>query len=151
MNAYDKLTGALIGLAKTTFNDAHTPALLQLLLDGLRAEETMDPARLAALTDSAAAMKRAYAPGCADCASPCGRTADYDLDLLRAAPAELRADKERLLFCLRSIAAGCSSWRELSPETAQLLLDGLCAVGEASDQAFIRPCLQRAEEHIKKQ
>ena len=81
--AQDRLTGALIGLARAadTSPDAG-PETWQLMIEGLFATLTnvnFDPDSLNALAGRVRAEKQRLVPDCAVCTAPCGRTGDYDL------------------------------------------------------------------------
>ena len=81
--AQDRLTGALIGLARAadTSPDAG-PETWQLMIEGLFATLTnvnFDPDSLNARAGRVRAEKQRLVPDCAVCTAPCGRTGDYDL------------------------------------------------------------------------
>ena len=91
----DRLTGALIGLARAadTSPDAG-PETWQLMIEGLFATLTnvnFDPDSLNALTWRVWAEKQRLVPDCAVCTAPCGRTGDYDLAQLWGAQEDIRS------------------------------------------------------------
>ena len=105
----DRLTGALIGLARAadTSPDAG-PETWQLMIEGLFATLTnvnFDPDSLNALAGRVRAEKQRLVPDCAVCTAPCGRTGDYDLAQLWGAQEDIRSLKSLLLFGSRGMAA----------------------------------------------
>ena len=83
----DKLTGALIGLARVTDGNPHllTPQVREILRSGLalcRREPDACDRQIPAIH----AMKSQLAPDCARCSHPCGKNDDFDLDLLAHDP-----------------------------------------------------------------
>ena len=135
--AQDRLTGALIGLARAadTSPDAG-PETWQLMIEGLFATLTnvnFDPDSLNALTWRVRAEKQRLVPDCAVCTAPCGRTGDYDLAQLWGAQEDIRSLKSLLLFGSRGMAAYAYhamvlGYRDESVE--RFLSKALFAVGE---------------------
>ena len=135
--AQDRLTGALIGLARAadTSPDAG-PETWQLMIEGLFATLTnvnFDPDSLNALAGRVRAEKQRLVPDCAVCTAPCGRTGDYDLAQLWGAQEDIRSLKSLLLFGSRGMAAYAYhamvlGYRDESVE--RFLSKALFAVGE---------------------
>ncbi len=106
----DRLTGALIGLARATDGNEHliSAASTQVIVESLFATLTnvnFDDAALQALLDRVKAEKREMVPNCFSCASPCGRTDDYDLQQLWNGDEDVRSLKSLILFGIRGMAA----------------------------------------------
>lgn len=106
----DKLTGALIGLARATEGNEHlvSASTDQAVLEGLFATLTnvnFDNEAIAALIKRVSAEKEKLVPNCAFCASPCGRNNDYDMQNLWTADADIRSLKSLILFGIRGMAA----------------------------------------------
>lgn len=106
----DKLTGALIGLARATEGNEHlvSASTDQAVLEGLFATLTnvnFDNEAIAALIKRVSAEKEKLVPNCAFCASPCGRNHDYDMQNLWTADADIRSLKSLILFGIRGMAA----------------------------------------------
>lgn len=106
----DKLTGALIGLARAAEDsgEAANQETAQLVTEGLFATLTnvnFDNAALEKLTERAAAEKRRLTAQCAECASGCEKYADYDMDMLWNENEDIRSLKSLILFGVRGIAA----------------------------------------------
>ena len=102
----DKLTGALIGLARATEGneDLVSSSTDKAVLEGLSAASFNSEA-LTELIAQAQEEKRKLVPNCFSCAAPCGRTNDYDMQELWAASEEIRALKTLLLLSIRGMAA----------------------------------------------
>ena len=108
-NLQDRLTGALIGLARATDGGTKsTPATWRLMIEGLFATITnvnFNEASLKSLVDRVHSERDALAQGCASCGEPCGRTGDYDLRKLWNAGEDIRSLKSLILFGIRGVAA----------------------------------------------
>jgi hydroxylamine reductase len=107
----DKLTGALIGLARATEGNEHQiqQSSHQLVLEGLFATLTnvnFDDERLYRLMDWVEAEKKTIAGQCNECTMPCGRNNAYDMARLWNEPNEdIRSLKSLILFGIRGVAA----------------------------------------------
>ena len=106
----DRLTGALIGLARAAEGNAHmlTDATAQVVVEGLFATLTnvnFDNDALMALCNRVEAEKRKLVPDCFSCVNACGRTEDYDLQNLWNAQEDIRSLKSLILFGIRGMAA----------------------------------------------
>ena len=106
----DKLTGALIGLARATEgnDDLISSSTDKAVLEGLSAAVTdagFDDERITALIAQVQEEKRKLVPNCFFCAAPCGRTNDYDMQELRTANEDIRSLKSLILFAIRGMAA----------------------------------------------
>lgn len=109
-NLQDKLTGALIGLARAVEGNEElvTPDTNRLVLEGLFTTITnvnFDDESIAALTEKVSAEKSRFVPNCACCPSACGRTDDYDMKQVWEADEDIRSLKSLILFGIRGIAA----------------------------------------------
>ncbi len=106
----DKLTGALIGLARAAENNEHLLAesTHQLFLEGLFATLTnvnFDQETFYRLLDWTEVEKRRLVGNCYSCACPCGRNEDYDLENLWNADEDSRSLRSLILFGIRGVAA----------------------------------------------
>ena len=106
----DKLTGALIGLARATEGNEHmvTDSTAAVTVEGLFATLTnvnFDSADLLGLIGKVEIEKKKLVPDCFHCAAPCGRTNDYDMGKLWNADEDIRSLKSLILFGIRGIAA----------------------------------------------
>ena len=105
----DQLTGALVGLARTTDgNTQPTENTYKLLIKGLFTTITnvnFNDVTLKALIDEVHAEKEKLVPLCGECASPCGRNDDYDMTKVWDADEDIRSLKSLILFGARGMAA----------------------------------------------
>lgn len=104
----DKLTGALIGLAKTCSSNPHTEETTKLIIQGLFTTITnvsFNDETIQQLIDEVQREKQRISPGCADCAARCGNTDDYDMEKLWTDNEDIRSLKSLILFGIRGMAA----------------------------------------------
>lgn len=106
----DRLTGALIGIARATEGNAHmlSNSTATVVVEGLYAtlpDGHFDNSALLTLLERADAEKRRLVPDCYQCTSPCGRTNNYDMANLWNADADVRSLKSLILFGSRDTAA----------------------------------------------
>lgn len=133
----DDLTGALVGLARATDNcPAVNDGTWQLMLEGLYATFTdvnFNEETLQEFIHRIHQEKYRLVPDCSTCASPCGRTADYDMNEFWNANEDIRNLKSLILLGLRGIAAythhayvlGCTD-----KEVNHFFAKALFAIGE---------------------
>lgn len=146
----DRLTGALIGLARATEGNDYLlgDATAAVTVEGLYATQDnvhLDNDALLSLLDRVDQEKRKLVPACYVCAASCGRTNNYDMDRLRNANVEIRSLKYRILSGSRGIAA-CAyhlAARGYKDESIhKFLYKGLFAVGmEDWGMEELRPIL----------
>ena len=106
----DRLTGALIGLARAIEGneDRVVDSTNQLFLEGLFSTLTnvnFEPECFFRLLDWADVEKRRLVGNCYTCCSPCGRNEDYDLENLWNADEDSRSLRSLILFGIRGVAA----------------------------------------------
>ncbi len=106
----DKLTGALIGLARATEGneDLITRDTDKLIIESLFATVTnvnFNPSSLTKLIERIEEEKRKFVPLCSCCASPCKRNNNYDMNDLWNADEDIRSLKSLILFGIRGMAA----------------------------------------------
>ena len=145
------LTGALIGLSRATYGDTKPDGgTWRVMADALVAlgGETAEEA-LRTLTDRVREEKKRLVPRCSRCASPCGRNDDYDMALLGAAPAEVRALKTAILSVMADLAAKAADSPEIGEEEGRFCAKALFAVGEDWGPDLLRPILEEAEARQK--
>ncbi|MBR6862255.1 MAG: hydroxylamine reductase, partial [Acidaminococcaceae bacterium] len=133
----DKLTGALIGLARTTDgNTQPTENTYKLLIKGLFTTITnvnFNEQTLNALIDEVHAEKEKIVPNCTTCGSPCGRNDDYDMTKVWDADEDIRSLKSLILFGIRGMAAYAYHAGVLgytSDEVDKFIAKALFAIGE---------------------
>ena len=104
----DELTGALIGLARACENNAKTDATDRIIMEGLFTTITnvnFNNDTLRAMIDRVREEKFRIVPGCANCASPCGNTDDFDMKQIWEADEDIRSLKSLILFGIRGMSA----------------------------------------------
>lgn len=106
----DRLTGALIGLARAAEGneDRLRADTDRLVLEGLFAAMTnvnFSNDAIAALIARVEAEKKRLVPDCFSCASACGRNEDFDMNRLWNADPDIRSLKSLILFGIRGMAA----------------------------------------------
>lgn len=153
----DRLTGALIGIARAVDGNEHLIAASTdaVVLEGLSATLVdFDAGSLSGLIRRAAEEKRRLIPNCFACASPCGKNNDYDMRRLWDADEEVRSLKLLLLFAARGIAL---QTRRVdmqgydSQEISRFLYQALFTVGEESFGAQeLLPAVKKAGEITRK-
>lgn len=101
-----ELVGALIGLAKTCNNNPKTEDTDRIVIEGLVAAKTesFGETMLKKKLEMVRREKHTIAPNCSTCASPCGNTSDYNLDLLNEDEEQCRALKEQMLQGIQELA-----------------------------------------------
>ena len=98
-----KLTGAVIGLARTCENNEKTESTNRVFLEAL----TMAGDWSASIFDMSEMLEKVrnekytVSPGCVTCAAPCGNTDDYDMERLWNGPDQVRSLKIRLFSGLK--------------------------------------------------
>lgn len=106
----DRLTGALIGLARATEGneDLVTNTTDRLVLDGLFTTITnvnFNNETINTLIDRVNAEKERLVPNCLCCSSSCGRNDNYDMKDMWNADEDIRSLKSLILFGIRGMAA----------------------------------------------
>ena len=106
----DKLTGALVGLARAAEGngDMVTKDTDRLIIEGLFATITnvnFNDETISALIDRVHAEKDRLVPSCLRCASVCGRNEDYDMRSIWDGDENIRSLKSLILFGIRGVAA----------------------------------------------
>ena len=106
----DRLTGALIGLARAAADNAdlRTPETDRLVREGLFTTVTnvnFNDETISALLQRVEAEKARLSPACPACAAACGKTDDYDMEKLWTANEDVRSLKSLILFGIRGMAA----------------------------------------------
>lgn len=109
-NLQDRLTGSLIGIARAADGNEHlisnsTTALVVEALFATSANVHSNNDDFHELLNRASEEKRKMVPDCFLCANPCGRTSNYDMNLLWNAQEDIRNLKCLILFGIRGMAA----------------------------------------------
>ncbi|MBQ8558468.1 MAG: hydroxylamine reductase [Tyzzerella sp.] len=106
----DKLTGALIGLARATFGNEYkiSASTDNITIEGLFTTITnvnFNNETISEMIQRIEEEKKKLVPGCFECASSCGKTDDYDMRNLWNADEDIRSLKSLILFGIRGMAA----------------------------------------------
>ena len=135
-NLQDQLTGALIGLARAADTNAPTASTHRVIIEGLFTTLTnvnFNEETVRRQIDIVRREKAALTPDCGACACPCGRTDEYDMNLLWEANEDIRSLKSLILFGLRGMAAYAYHAMVLGytdEEVNRFFYEGLFAIGE---------------------
>ena len=150
----DQLTGALIGLARSTAGDTRpTGDTWRLLIEGLFATLTnvnFDDDSLRALICRVHQEKERLVPQCGGCGSPCGRNDDYDLSQVWGADEDIRSLKSLILFGIRGVAAYAYHAMVLGytdEELNRFLAKALFVVGEDWDMERLLPVVMEVGKY----
>ena len=132
----DQLTGALIGLARAADTNVPTASTHRAVIEGLFTTLTnvnFNEETVRRQIDMVRREKAALTPDCGACACPCGRTDEYDMNLLWEANEDIRSLKSLILFGLRGMAAYAYHAMVLGytdEEVNRFFHEGLFAIGE---------------------
>ena len=138
----DELTGALIGLARTCFNNPKTEHTDSLITEGLLATITnvnLNDDTIRELTDRVNEEKAVIAPGCAACMARCGNTDNYDMNRLWGADQDIRSLKAQILFAIQEISANVC-------QSMDFLYKALFVLAEDWDRELLEPVAAEAEK-----
>lgn len=153
----DELTGALIGLARATDGGMSGNAdTWRLMIEGLFTTVTnvsFHEKTLQELIDRVHQEKAKLLPGCSGCASACGRSGDYDMNLLWDAQEDVRSLKSLILFGVRGMAAYAHHAMVLGytdDEVNRFFAKALFAIGEDWGMDELLPIvLEVGEKNLK--
>lgn len=107
-NLQDKLTGALIGLAKACGSNQKTENTDRIIIEGLFTTVTnvnFNDNTLEEMIEKVHREKERIAPGCVACISRCDNTDDYNMDELWNSDEDICSLKSFILFGIRGMAA----------------------------------------------
>lgn len=144
-NFQDRLTGALIGLARAVDGHEPTAETDRLIMEGLFTTVTnvsFDDDSIGELIDEIEKAKDSLNPQCGCCASACGRNDDFDMASLWETDEDIRSLKSLILFGIRGIAAYAYHAHVLGyndPEVTQFFYKALFAVGYDYDMNDLLP------------
>ena len=149
----DELTGALVGLSRATDGGMQaTPEMWRLMIEGLFTTVTnvnFNENTIRELIGRVHAEKARLAPDCAGCAAPCGRTSDYDMNLLWSADEDIRSLKSLVLFGVRGMAAYAHHAMVLGytdDEVNRFFAKALFAIGEDWGMEELLPIVMEVGE-----
>ena len=153
----DQLTGALIGLARAAEGDtAPSDSTCRTLIEGLFITITnvnFDDAAIIRQIEKTHREKFVLVPTYGSCGSSCGRSEDYDMDLLWNAEEDIRSLKSLILFGLRGMAAYAYHALMLGysdSEVNRFFYEGLSKIGsEETMDALLPTVLKVGEINLK--
>lgn len=140
-----KLTGAVIGLARTCENNEKTENTNCIFLEALmRAGEWSSSIQdMSEMIEKVRNEKYAVSPGCVTCTAPCGNTDDYNIENLWKESEEIGAFKTAVLMSVFQVAAKLYQEKQIEEsETMKLLFRALCMISfEGWDIAGLTPVM----------
>ena len=145
---YNKLFGALIGVARSIdwyapIEAASIDVILKTLSTVASSSELLNDATIIALTKELHLEKFRLVPDCFSCMNRCGRTDDYDMELLWNADEDIQNAKLELLDKILEMSKDGSS-----DETQnRYYVKALISLGEAYNADMIKEII--AEELVK--
>lgn len=153
----DQLTGALIGLVRAAEGDtAPSDSTCRTLIEGLFITITnvnFDDAAIIRQIEKTHREKFVLVPTYGSCGSSCGRSEDYDMDLLWNAEEDIRSLKSLILFGLRGMAAYAYHALMLGysdSEVNRFFYEGLSKIGsEETMDALLPTVLKVGEINLK--
>lgn len=151
-NLQDQLTGALIGLARAADTNVPTASTHRAIIEGLFMTLTnvnFNEETILRQIEIVRREKAALTPNCSNCASPCGRTEEYDMNRLWEDNEDIRSLKSLILFGLRGMAAYAYHAMVLGytdEEVNRFFYEGLFAVGEDWGMEELLPVVMKVGE-----
>ena len=159
-NLGNRLLGTLIGLARATENneDLITSETDSVILQGLIAamsdtdavsDAEQNAERRESLINRAENEKKRLVPNCYYCASPCGRTENYDIGNLQNESEEVRELKLRLLSGIEKAAKSVyekSLCGSADAETVRFFYTALYFIGMDCGKTELEPVLEQLEK-----
>ena len=149
----DELTGALIGLAHAVENAGYLQKQAsRAIIEGLFTTLTnvsFDEKAITRQIELTHAAKDAISPMCASCASPCGKTNDYDLNKIWGANEDIRSLKSLILFGLKGMAAYAYHALMLGfsdEEVNMFFCEALCKVDTEGTMETLLPTVMKVGE-----
>ena len=148
----DKLTGALIALARATEGVDTTGDMDKVMLEGLFTTITnvnFDNDSISRVIDRVHALHDSLTPNCAACEEHCMRYQDYDMNLIWQANEDVRSLKSLVLLGLRGMAAYAYHAMVLGASDADVnacFFDCLRTISETDDMDTLLPLTLKVGE-----
>lgn len=140
-----KLTGAVIRLARTCENNEKTESTDRVFLEALTmaGDWSASVVDMSEMLEKVRNEKYTVSPGCVTCAAPCGNTDDYDMENLWKESEEIGAFKNTILMVICQTAAKLYHADQTEEsETVKLLFRALCMISfEGWDVAGLTPVM----------
>lgn len=151
-NLQDKLTGALVALARAADGNKPTQSTHKAMLEALFTTVTnvdFDDGAINRHIDAVRREKDALVPKCGCCAAPCSRNDELDMGDLWDADEDIRSLKSLILFGLRGMAAYAYHALALGYQDEALNLffyEALRALGDIRGAEFLLPMALKVGE-----
>ena len=148
----DELTGALIGLARTSFEGRPAFSTHKTMIEGLFTTVTnvnFNEETIRRQIEAVEKEKNSLIPNCSTCGTPGKNTDSYDMEKLWNAQEDIRSLKSLILFGLRGMAAYAYHAMMLGytdDEVNHFFYEGLSAVGEDRDMEQLLPVVLKVGE-----
>lgn len=148
----DQLTGALIGLARSSRGKTPSESSRRAMVEGLFTTITnvsFDEERIREQIENVKKEKNVLTAGSGDGSQPCTGNEDYNMDLLWNADEDILSLKSLILFGLRGMAAYAFHAMVLGysdEEVNAFFYEGLCAVGEEWTMEQLLPVVLKVGE-----
>ncbi len=148
---YNKLLGALIGLARSI--DWYSPIeettmtiLIKVLSEIAQGEDLLNDTAIRSLTKELHLEKFRLVPDCFTCLNRCGRTDDYDMELMWNATEEVHLAKSALLDKILEMSKTGSSGETQD----RYYVKALISLGEAYEAEMLQSILAESVEFLSK-
>ena len=115
--------------------------IYQILTTVSSSEQLLNEAELAVLTKELHLEKLRLVPDCFHCLNRCGRTDDYDMELIWNAEESVRIAKLNLLDTLLRMSSSVFS----NEETDRYVVKALLSLGEAYNAAMLESIAKEAK------
>lgn len=151
-NLQDKLTGALIGLARVAEKNKPSMSTHRVMLEGLFTTVTnvnFNEKTIKEQMEAVTGEKKTLMQHCPGCEERCVRSADYDMKKLWNADENIRSLKSLILFGLRGMAAyAYHAWMlgYTDEEVNTFFYEGLRAVGQDWNMEQLLPVVLKVGE-----
>lgn len=149
MDKRNRLTGALIGLARATFgnDDIITPSTFPVIIAGLAAKDEEIDSMLTALESE----KYKIVPDCAVCQVKCGRNDDFDMCLLEAEQPQEKQMKLDILDIAQRIAVAIQKTAADHSRYNKYFTKALMIIGTQDlPRQFLQPVIEEGKEILNK-
>ncbi len=134
-----ELLGALIGLARASGENGMPDA--GLVINALCSLSDEDDTAVCEAKHIVSEEKRRLSPDCFSCASPCGRTTDYNPDDIKKEAEKTASLKYSLIEILVDFARGLKS-KDPSEYRLSLILEALFTIGYDADEVQLEKLRQ---------
>lgn len=152
----NKIISALIGLVGACNNNPKSKYTDRIVIKALALPLTRpeaDTETLQSFIEEIYAEKYTVSPGCAACQTPCGNTADYDMNRIYEAEADIRDLKLKMLSALEELAAELYSRHKpdsLSEESMEIFYKVLAYISFDMERDNLSAFWDEVEETIEK-